>query len=146
MLDTQPCLLVKCVFWRDSTIYAIIETGGKQYKVTSGQVLDVERLDVIEGSTIELDRVLLVAGDDKITVGTPTVEGASVLATSQGDGKSKKVIIYKYKPKTRYHKKTGHRQTYTRLVIDKIIAPGISEEGAVKKPRTRKKEVMESGS
>jgi large subunit ribosomal protein L21 len=105
----------------------------------------VERLDVIEGSTIELDRVLMVADNDSITVGTPTVEGASVLATSQGDGKSKKIIVYKQKPKVRYRRKNGHRQPYTRLMIDKIVAPGISEERAEKKPRTRKKEVKESG-
>jgi large subunit ribosomal protein L21 len=125
-------------------IYAIIETGGKQYKVTSGQVLDVERLDVIDGNTIELDRVLLLADDDKVTVGTPTVEGAKVLATSQGDGKDNKVTVLKYKPKVRYRKKTGHRQPYTRLLIDKIIAPG-AEEGKAKKARPRKKEVKESG-
>lgn len=106
----------------------------------------MELLDVIDGSTIELDRVLMVADDDRITVGTPTVEGARVLATSQGDGKGKKTIVLKYKPKVRYRKKTGHRQPYTRLMIDRIIAPGISEEAPAKKTRSRKKEVKESGS
>ena len=104
-------------------IYAIIETGGKQYKVTPGQTIDVERLDVAEGDTIDLNRVLLIAEGDKVTVGTPTIDGAKVVATSQGDGKGKKIIVFKYKPKVRYRKKTGHRQFYTRLAIDKIVEP-----------------------
>jgi len=126
-------------------IYAIIETGGKQYKVTSGQVVDVDRLDVAEGNTIELDRVLLVADDEKVTVGTPTVDGARVLATAQGEHKAKKIIVLKYKPKTRYRKKTGHRQLYTRLAIDKIVAPEAGQEEPVKRVRRRTKEVTESG-
>jgi len=104
-------------------MYAIIETGGKQYKVTPGQTIDVERLDVAEGSTVDLDRVLLIAQGDRITVGSPTVGGAKVVATSQGEGKAKKIIVFKYKPKVRYRKKTGHRQSYTRLAIDKIVEP-----------------------
>ncbi len=126
-------------------IYAIFEIGGKQYKVSPGQILDVERLDVAEGNTIELERVLLIADDEKITVGTPAVNGAKVVATSQGEGKGKKVIVFKYKPKTRYRKKTGHRQVYTRLIIDKIVQPETSEDAPVKKVRRRKKEVIESG-
>ncbi|MFC1921588.1 50S ribosomal protein L21, partial [Chloroflexota bacterium] len=98
-------------------MYAIIETGGKQYKVSSGQVIDVDRMGIMEGNTVEIDRVLLIGNDDNVTVGTPTIEGAKVLATSQGEGKAKKIIVFKYKPKTRYRKKTGHRQHYTRLTI-----------------------------
>ena len=105
-------------------MYAVIETGGKQYKVSPGQTLDVERLDVAEGGTIDLDRVLLIADDDKVVVGNPIVDGAKVVATSQGDGRGKKVIVFKYKPKVRYSKKTGHRQSYTRLMIDKIVKAG----------------------
>jgi len=123
--------------WRFE-IYAIIETGGKQYKVTPGETVDVERLDVAEGNTIELDRVLLIADGDKVNVGTPTVDGAKVVATSQGEGRTKKIIVFKYKPKVRYRKKTGHRQFYTRLAIDKIVEPG-------SKARRRKKEVIPSG-
>ena len=120
----------------DREIYAIIETGGKQYKVSPGQTIDVERLDVAEGNTVELDRVLLIADDDKVTVGTPIVDGAKVIATSQGEGKGKKIIVLKYKPKVRYCKKTGHRQLYTRLTIDKIVEPeGLSAQ----------KEVIQSG-
>jgi large subunit ribosomal protein L21 len=126
-------------------IYAIIETGGKQYRVGPGQTIDVERLDAAEGSTVELDRVLLIADGDQVTVGTPTVDGARVVATSKGSGKGDKVIVFKYKPKVRYRKKTGHRQQYTRLLVDKIIGPGIAEDKPAKKPRNRKKEVTESG-
>ena len=126
-------------------IYAIIETGGKQYKVTPGQTIDVERLDVAEGDTIELDRVLLIADGDRITVGNPAIEGAKVVATSQGEGKAKKIIVFKYKSKVRYRRKIGHRQLYTRLTVDKIVEPGAIQAEPVKKVRRRKKEVIESG-
>jgi len=125
-------------FWWRLKIYAIIETGGKQYKVTPGQTIDVERLDVAEGSTVELDRVLLIVDNDKVIVGTPSIDGAKVIATSHGEGKGKKIIVFKYKPKVRYRKKTGHRQLYTRLAIDRIVEPS-------KKVRRRKKEVIASG-
>ena len=91
--------------------------------MTPGQTLDVERLDAAEGDTVELDRVLLIANDDKVTVGTPAIDGAKVVATAQGEGKARKIIVLKYKPKVRYQKKTGHRQLYTRLSIDKIVKP-----------------------
>lgn len=112
------------MFWEVGEIYAIIETGGKQYRVTPGQVIDVERLDVPEGDTVELDRVLLIADDEKTTVGTPLVMGAKVVATAKSEGLGKKVAVVKFKAKTRYHRKTGHRQSYTRLAIDSIVAPG----------------------
>ena len=103
------------------------------------------RLDVAEGKTIEIDRVLLIADDGKITAGRPMVDGAKVVATSQGDGKSKKVVVFKYKPKVRYQKKTGHRQLYTRLAIDKIVAPGAAEEKPARKTSRKKKEVAADG-
>ena len=131
--------------FRRLKIYAIIETGGKQYKVTPGEIIDVERLDVTEGNTVELDKVLLIAEGDKVTVGRPTVDGAKVIATSQGEGKGKKIIVFKYKPKVRYQKKTGHRQLHTRLVIDKIVTPETAQSKPTKKPRRRKKEVITSG-
>ena len=105
----------------------------------------MERLDVAEGKTVELDRVLLIADGDKVTAGTPIVDGAKVIATSQGDGKGKKIIVFKYKPKVRYRKKTGHRQLYTRLTIDKIVKAEDSTVEPTKKTRRRKKEVTESG-
>jgi large subunit ribosomal protein L21 len=104
----------------------------------------VERLDVAEGNTVELERVLLIDDGERVIVGTPTVVGAKVVATSQGEGKGEKIIVFKYKPKVRYRKKTGHRQRYTRLVIDKIVEPG-AVEAKPKKVRRRKKEVTESG-
>ncbi len=98
-----------------------------------------------EGNTIELDKVLLIANDDKVTVGTPTIDRAKVIATSKGEGKAKKIIVFKYKSKTRYHKKTGHRQLYTSLAIDKIIEPEAAESEPKRKVRQRKEEVIESG-
>ncbi len=125
-------------------IYAIIETGGKQYRVSPGQTIDVERLAVAEGDSIDLERVLLIADGDKVTVGTPTVEGARVVATSQGEGKAKKIIVLKYKPKVRYRKKTGHRQLYTRLVIDQIVGQEAPAGQPKKRARRRKKEEVKA--
>ncbi len=129
--------------WR-SVIYAIVESGGKQYRVVPGQAIDVERLDVAEGETVKLDKVLLIADGDNITTGQPTIEGASVIATAKGEAKDKKVIVFKYKPKVRYRKKTGHRQLHTRLTIDKINQPGTETEKPMKTQK-RKKEVSDSG-
>ncbi len=112
--------MVISYFWR-LKIYAIIETSGKQYRVSPGQVIEVDHLDVAEGNAVELDKVLLIGDGDRVTMGTPTVEGAKVLATSRGEGKGNKITIFRYKSKVRYRKKTGHRQLYTRLAIDKII-------------------------
>ena len=105
----------------------------------------MERLDVAEGNKVDLDRVLLIGDADRVTVGAPNVDGAKVIATSQGEGKAKKVIVFKYKPKVRYRKKTGHRQLYTRLAIDKIIEPEAVQGEPVKRARRPKREVTESG-
>ena len=102
-------------------MYAVKATGGKQYKVSEGDILRVEKLDADENGKIVFDQVLVVGGDE-VKVGTPVVEGATVEATSLGNEKGKKIIVYKYKPKTGYHKKNGHRQTYTKVKIDKINA------------------------
>jgi len=100
---------------------------------------------VAEGNTVELDRVLLIANGDNVTVGTPTIDRAKVIATSKGEGKAKKIIVLKYKPKVRYRKKTGHRQLYTRLSIDEIIKPEAAEGEPKRKVRRRRKEVIQSG-
>jgi len=100
---------------------------------------------VAEGSTVELDRVLFVADGDKVTVGKPFIDGAKVLATAKQNGKGEKVIVLKYKPKVRYRRKTGHRQLFTRLGIDKILAPGYEEAKPVRKTRRKKKEVTTDG-
>jgi large subunit ribosomal protein L21 len=83
-------------------------------------MIRVERLPVDEGGEVELDRVLFVADGDKVRIGTPLVEGAKVVAEVVGEGKGKKVIVFKYKPKVRYRRKTGHRQQYTKLAIKEI--------------------------
>ncbi len=102
-------------------MYAIIATGGKQYKVAEGDVLKVEKLGAEEGAQVTFDQVLAV-NNDGIVLGTPTVAGASVSATVLENGKGKKVIVYRYKRKSGYHKKNGHRQQYTKVKIDKINA------------------------
>ena len=102
-------------------MYAVIETGGKQYKVEQGDVVFIEKLGVEEGETVKFDKVLAVGGDD-IKIGAPYVDGASVEASVLKNGKNKKVIVYKYKSKKGYHKKQGHRQPYTKVEIKAINA------------------------
>ncbi len=99
-------------------MYAIIATGGKQYKVTEGDVLKVEKLGAAAGETVTFDQVIAIS-DEGLKVGAD-VANATVTATVVGETKGKKVIVYKYKRKTGYHKKTGHRQTYTQVKIEKI--------------------------
>ncbi|MDU1202295.1 MAG: 50S ribosomal protein L21 [Clostridiales bacterium] len=103
-------------------MYAIVKTGGKQYKVAQGDVLFVEKLEANEGDVVTLDQVLAVAGENGLTVGSPVVEGATVTAKVVAQGKAKKVIVYKYKAKKDYRRKQGHRQPYTKLVIESINA------------------------
>jgi large subunit ribosomal protein L21 len=100
--------------------YAIIETGGKQYRVSVGDRLAVEKLDAEPGSDIVFDRVLLVGGNGSTTVGTPLVNGASVSAQVENQFRGEKIVVFKYKPKKRYRRKTGHRQSITRLAIKEI--------------------------
>lgn len=100
-------------------MYAVIETGGKQYKVEQGDSIFIEKLDVEAGDTVTFDKVLAVGGDT-LKVGAPYVEGATVTATVAKNGKAKKIIVYKYKPKKGYHKKQGHRQPYTKVEISAI--------------------------
>jgi large subunit ribosomal protein L21 len=101
-------------------MYAIIETGGKQYKVEEGQVFDVEKLDVEAGDKIDFDVVKVVSIEDSLQVGQPTLEDASVTAEVVGQVKGDKIIVFKYKPKNNYRKKQGHRQPYTRVKIESI--------------------------
>ena len=101
-------------------MYAIIATGGKQYKVSEGDTIKVEKLDVEAGDTVKFDDVLAIGGD-KLLVGDD-VKSASVSATVVENGRGKKVIVYRYKRKSGYHKKNGHRQAYTQVKIDKINA------------------------
>jgi large subunit ribosomal protein L21 len=103
-------------------MYAIIETGGKQYKVEEGQVLYIEKLTATEGEAVTFDKVLFVSKDGKISAGTPSVAGATVTGTVEKHGKGEKVIVYKYKSKKNYRRKQGHRQPFTKVVIQKINA------------------------
>lgn len=103
-------------------MYAIVETGGKQYKAMVGATIDVEKLDAEVGQAIELERVLMVAQEGHIRVGRPVLEDVKVSATVLEHGRRRKVIIFKYRAKQRYRRKAGHRQTYTRLRIDRIEA------------------------
>ena len=101
-------------------MYAIIATGGKQYKVSEGDVIKVEKLDVEEGASVTFDQVIAVSDKD-LKVGADVAK-STVEATVEEQGKGKKVIVYKYKRKTGYHKKNGHRQAYTKVKINKINA------------------------
>jgi len=105
-------------------IYAIVESGGKQYKVSPRDIVDVDSIDAPTGEKVELDKVLLVSDGQNTYVGSPTVAGARVVATSMGPVRGKKLIVFKYKNKTRYRKKTGFRASYTRLAVDQVVAPG----------------------
>jgi len=102
-------------------MYAVIETGGKQYKVDKGALIKVERLDAEVGKTVELDRVLLVHDNDAITVGRPVVEGAKVVGEVVRQGRDKKVLSYKYVPRKHSATIRGHRQYYTQLKIVDVV-------------------------
>ncbi|SFK09177.1 50S ribosomal protein L21 [Brevibacillus centrosporus] len=103
-------------------MYAIIETGGKQYKVEEGSVLFIEKLAGSEGEAVTFDKVLLVNKDGQVTAGAPTVAGATVTGKVEKHGKQSKIIVYKYKAKKNYRRKQGHRQPFTKVVIEKINA------------------------
>ena len=100
--------------------YAVFKTGGKQYRVKTGDTLDVEKLTVAVDSIAEFGEVLAISNDGEVTFGSPTIEGARVLARVDSHYKDKKLMVFKYKSKTRYRRKKGHRQIYTRLVIQDI--------------------------
>ena len=106
----------------NQTAYAIIETGGKQYRVAVGDTLSVEKLSVEPGSDITFDRVLMVGGDGSAKVGTPLVDGATVQAQVAQQYRGPKIVVFKYKPKKRYRRRTGHRQSLTRVAITAINA------------------------
>jgi large subunit ribosomal protein L21 len=120
-----------------TAIYAIIETAGKQYKVTPGQLVRVDHLPAVAGSSVEIDRVLLIADGEKLTVGNPVIAGAKVTAQAQSEGKGEKVYAFRYKAKSRHAVKVGHRQLYTEILINEILPFGAAE--APKKHRTTRK-------
>lgn len=103
-------------------MYAIVKTGGKQYKVQEGDVLFVEKLNAEVDSAVELNEVLAVGKEEGLVVGKPVVDGAKVVAKVVEQGKARKVIVFKYKRKKDYRKKQGHRQPYTKILVEKIEA------------------------
>jgi len=105
-------------------MYAVIETGGKQYRVQEGDVITIEKLNVAAGDDIAFDKVLLLNDGEKVQVGTPIIEAAKVFGTVVENGKGEKVIIFKYKAKKDYRKKQGHRQPYTMVKIESMSAEG----------------------
>jgi large subunit ribosomal protein L21 len=113
-------------------MYAVVTTGGKQYRVEAGSELVVERLAVEPGASITFDRVLLVGDGEAVTVGTPTVDGASVSGTVIGEALGPKLIVFKFKQKVKYRRHTGHRQHLTRVRIDEINAGGTKAKAKAK--------------
>lgn len=103
-------------------MYAVVQTGGKQYRVAVGDRIDVERLDAEPGTEVTLDRVLMVEQDGDVKIGTPVVDGAKVIASVDAQKRGKKLIVFKMRPKKRYRRKTGHRQSLTQLTITSIVA------------------------
>lgn len=105
-------------------MYAVVRTGGKQYRVEEGRTIKVERLPGEAGDTVELRDVLLMGEGADVTLGAPVIEGARVMGTIAEQGRASKVVVFRYKAKTRSRKKTGHRQAYTKLLVEDILAPG----------------------
>lgn len=103
-------------------MYAIVSTGGKQYKVAEGDVIFVEKLDAAEGDAVTFDEVLTVVNDGEVKLGKPNVEGAKVTGKVAAQGKARKIRVFKYKAKSNYRKRQGHRQPYTKVSIEKIEA------------------------
>jgi large subunit ribosomal protein L21 len=124
----RACKRIACLVLRRDwfeevfLMYAIIATGGKQYRVQEGDLLFVEKLTAEADSTVEINEVLAVSKDGKLTVGSPVVDGAKVTATVVKHGKAKKILVFKYKRKKDYRRKQGHRQPYTQIKIEKIEA------------------------
>ena len=116
-------------------MYAVLSSGGKQYRVEPGSTLTVEKLTVEAGASVTFDRVLLIADGDTVTVGTPTVAGASISATVLGEELGPKIVVFKFKQKAKYRRRTGHRQHLTRVRIDEINADGRSSRRSTLKPK-----------
>ncbi|MGH2462728.1 MAG: 50S ribosomal protein L21 [Candidatus Limnocylindria bacterium] len=118
-------------------MYAVVDSGGKQYRVEPGRTLVLDRLDAEAGATVTFDRVLMIGDDAGVTVGTPTVSGASVRGTVLEHGRGPKVIVFRFRPKAHYRRRTGHRSDLTRVRIEEI-ATAAGATAAVAKPHARK--------
>jgi len=114
----------------ESMKYAIVISGGKQYKVIPGEILQVDKLTNEPGDKVTLDEVLFIADGKKVIIGTPVIKGAQVKTTVTGQIKGPKIIVFKYKPKVRYRRKQGHRQKYTLLQVDKIVKKSGEKNGS----------------
>jgi len=112
----------RCRFFLEVNVYAIVESGGRQYRAEEGNTFSVEKLPYEVGDQVELSNVLLIANGDSVQVGRPTVDGATVKATVVEQYRGKKIFVWKYRAKLRYRRRRGHRQDYTRLRIDEIVA------------------------
>ena len=119
-------------------MYAVVLTGGKQYRVSAGDTIRVEKLNAEAGSTVSLDKVLIIGGEGETVVGTPYIQGAAVEAEVVENGKADKVIIFKYKAKKDYRKKQGHRQPYTELKISDILVNAKSKSAKTEAPKAKK--------
>ena len=108
--------------------YAVVQSGGKQYRVAEGDTIRVESIDEYDGGQVEIGDVRMISHDGEVVLGSPTVEGASVTAEVVGHGKGRKVVVFKYKPKVRYRRRTGHRQHYTDLKVTGISYAGSGEQ------------------
>lgn len=120
-------------------MYAVLTTGGKQYRVEAGSTLVVEKVGGEPGSSVIFDRILLVGDGEKVTVGSPTVAGASVSATVLGEALGPKIVVFKFKQKVKYRRRTGHRQHLTRLRIDSISADGKTVKAEPPEPAAKRK-------
>ena len=121
-------------------MYAVLSSGGKQYRVEPGSTLTVEKLTVEAGASVTFDRVLLIADGDTVTLGTPTVTGASISATVLGEELGPKIVVFKFKQKAKYRRRTGHRQHLTRVRIDEINADSRSARRSTTKPKAEEGE------
>ena len=108
--------------------YAVVQSGGKQYRVAEGDTIRVESIDEYDGGQVEIGDVRMISHDGEVVLGSPTVEGASVTAEVLGHGRDRKVVVFKYKPKVRYRRRTGHRQHYTDLKVTGISYAGSGEQ------------------
>lgn len=123
-------------------MYAVVDNGGKQYRVEPGSTLVVDRMDAEAGASVVFDRVLLIGDDDGVTVGTPTVPGAAVHGTVLAQGRGPKIIVFRFRPKAHYRRRTGARAELTQIRIDEIAVPG-AKKGAEKKAETAERPVAD---
>jgi large subunit ribosomal protein L21 len=129
---------------RNQKMYAIVRVSGKQYRAEEGRTIVVDKMTKEVGDQIDLDQVLLISDGDATQVGQPTISGAVVSAEVVSQFKGKKIIVFKYKPKIRYRRKQGHRQQYTRLLVNSISASGTPKAAPKKSKASKKAEASES--